>query len=383
MQIDVDPVRRGGRPVRATTGAMVAGGRRTQAHAERRGTDILRGAAEPIARAVDGSSASLRGRGKTFAPAAPRVTLLDAELAPVTWPRRDAEDVRAWIEKMLGTGAGDGRHEASVVAGTGAARSLKGGDVVLTAGGDVAPSFPAMERAVANASREYSTRRKTKTKIKRGGGEKSLNEDDRTSGGPAPPPVLAVKVLRSGEIVDVDVELSEASCAGTARLLHWGGCCLQSTHRPVAELGFVPTEEEGGGGEGGGGGGGDGNARPLDVFISRWYHGSPAQRYGLYALHWVRSVNGVPTPTLDARRRDAAGGGRRVRESRASVAHGKAEGGQREDGPALLADVGAQEERGRKRRVGTRRDRVRSGIGRRAPFVSARRRASYDFLEST
>ena len=31
----------------------------------------------------------------------------------------------------------------------------------------------------------------------------------------------------------------------------------------------------------------------------RWYHGSPAQRYGLYALNWVASVNGEPTPDLD------------------------------------------------------------------------------------
>ena len=309
MQIDVDlGYDAGGVLCERTTGAMVAVWA-SYAKPTPNGevTDILRGAGvEPIARAVDEIVRFASGSGKkTFASAAPRrVTLLDAELAPVTLAKAETLGVsRAWIEKMLE--ADPSRRQAltvaSVVAGTGAARSLKGGDVVLTAGGDVAPSFPAMERAVANASREYSTRRnsKTKTKTKRGGREESLNEDDRTSGGPAPPPVLAVKVLRSGEIVDVDVELSEASCAGTARLLHWGGCCLQSTHRPVAELGFVPTEEEGGEG-GGGGGGGDGDARPLDVFISRWYHGSPAQRYGLYALHWVRSVNGVPTPTLDA-----------------------------------------------------------------------------------
>ena len=67
-------------------------------------------------------------------------------------------------------------------------------------------------------------------------------------------------------------------------LLHWAGCQLQPTHRPVIELGYRPTTEDG---------------RPLDVFISRWYHGSPAQRYGLYALNWVDSVNGEPTPDLD------------------------------------------------------------------------------------
>jgi hypothetical protein len=26
------------------------------------------------------------------------------------------------------------------------------------------------------------------------------------------------------------------------------------------------------------------------VYISRWHHGSPAHRYGLYALHWIQQV---------------------------------------------------------------------------------------------
>ncbi len=36
------------------------------------------------------------------------------------------------------------------------------------------------------------------------------------------------------------------------------------------------------------------------VFISRWHHGSPSHRYGLYALQFVQEVNGIPTPDLDA-----------------------------------------------------------------------------------
>ena len=36
------------------------------------------------------------------------------------------------------------------------------------------------------------------------------------------------------------------------------------------------------------------------VFISRWHHGSPAHRYGLYALQFVQEVDGVPVPDLDA-----------------------------------------------------------------------------------
>lgn len=34
--------------------------------------------------------------------------------------------------------------------------------------------------------------------------------------------------------------------------------------------------------------------------ISRWCHGSPVHRYGLYALQWIVEVNGKPTPDLDA-----------------------------------------------------------------------------------
>ena len=99
-----------------------------------------------------------------------------------------------------------------------------------------------------------------------------------------PSPSLPLTVIRKGELLNVEAELSEESCAGTGRLLHWAGCQLQPTHRPVVELGYRPTTEDG---------------RPIDVFISRWYHGSPAHRYGVYALNWVASVNGIPTPDLD------------------------------------------------------------------------------------
>ena len=44
--------------------------------------------------------------------------------------------------------------------------------------------------------------------------------------------------------------------------------CLQYPHRGVREKGYLPP-----GGHG--------------VYISRWHHGSPAHRYGLFALHWI------------------------------------------------------------------------------------------------
>lgn len=36
------------------------------------------------------------------------------------------------------------------------------------------------------------------------------------------------------------------------------------------------------------------------VKFTRWCHGSPVHRYGLYALQWIVEVNGKPTPDLDA-----------------------------------------------------------------------------------
>jgi len=34
--------------------------------------------------------------------------------------------------------------------------------------------------------------------------------------------------------------------------------------------------------------------------IHRWSYGSPAHRYGLYALQWIVEINGKPTPDLDS-----------------------------------------------------------------------------------
>ena len=43
------------------------------------------------------------------------------------------------------------------------------------------------------------------------------------------------------------------------------------------------------------------------VYISRWHHGSPSHRYGMYALHWILEVNGRPTPNLNAFLEETAG----------------------------------------------------------------------------
>ena len=66
---------------------------------------------------------------------------------------------------------------------------------------------------------------------------------------------------------------------GTDRLLHWSGAQIQGSYRALRERGFLP--------------------KCHGVYISRWHHGSPAHRYGLYALHWILEVNGMDTPDID------------------------------------------------------------------------------------
>ncbi|GMP27472.1 hypothetical protein CsSME_00003449 [Camellia sinensis var. sinensis] len=68
---------------------------------------------------------------------------------------------------------------------------------------------------------------------------------------------------------------------GTARVMNWCGCIVQDPHPAVRALGFLPEEGHG-------------------VYVARWCHGSPANRYGLSALQWIVEVNGKPTPSLDA-----------------------------------------------------------------------------------
>ncbi|KAH7846713.1 hypothetical protein Vadar_017315 [Vaccinium darrowii] len=61
-------------------------------------------------------------------------------------------------------------------------------------------------------------------------------------------------------------------------LIQWG---RQDPHPAVRALGFLPEEGHG-------------------VYVARWCHGSPANRYGLYALQWIVEINGKPTPDLDS-----------------------------------------------------------------------------------
>jgi hypothetical protein len=167
-----------------------------------------------------------------------------------------------------------------------------------------------------------------------------------------------VTIFRGGQVVELGVQLGVEDGLGTGRLVHWCGAQLQAPHRAVRELGFLPGVCVGGGDGTWQGGddpcgcftcpsalhswlaqpvlctnhvgtvpqpeaelwqwfcisllGIDGAWLPAEragVYISRWHHGSPAHRYGLYALHWISDVNSRPTPDLDTFLEVGGGGG--------------------------------------------------------------------------
>ncbi|QDZ21719.1 serine protease [Chloropicon primus] len=90
---------------------------------------------------------------------------------------------------------------------------------------------------------------------------------------------MKLTVFKDSKIQDVSFKLEVVDGLGTDRLLHWAGAQIQDSYRAVKERGFLPQNH--------------------GVYISRWHHGSPSHRYGMYALHWILEVNGKPTPDLD------------------------------------------------------------------------------------
>ncbi|GKB13081.1 protease Do-like protein 7 isoform X1 [Tanacetum coccineum] len=92
---------------------------------------------------------------------------------------------------------------------------------------------------------------------------------------------LELTILRQGREIELLVGTDIRDGNGTTRVINWCGCFVQDPHPAVRALGFLPQEGHG-------------------VYVSRWSHGSPVHRYGLYSLQWIVEVNGKPTPDLDA-----------------------------------------------------------------------------------
>ncbi|GFS36901.1 DegP protease 7 [Actinidia rufa] len=103
----------------------------------------------------------------------------------------------------------------------------------------------------------------------------ALNQCDEKDG------KLNMTIFRQGREIEIPVGTDVRDGNGTPRVINWCGCIVQDPHPAVRALGFLPEEGHG-------------------VYVTRWCHGSPVHRYGLYALQWIVEVNGKPTPDLDA-----------------------------------------------------------------------------------
>jgi len=90
---------------------------------------------------------------------------------------------------------------------------------------------------------------------------------------------LTVFKMQQQRLEEVSMKVDMVDGLGTDRLVHWSGAQIQGSYRALRERGFLPKNH--------------------GVYISRWHHGSPAHRYGLYALHWILEVNGAETPDID------------------------------------------------------------------------------------
>ena len=86
-------------------------------------------------------------------------------------------------------------------------------------------------------------------------------------------------LLRGREEITVSVTPKWASADPFRRYLMWGGIMVQAPHSAIAEQRYQPTD---------------------GVYISYYWSGSPAGRFGLRPMRRVVSVDGVPTPDLDA-----------------------------------------------------------------------------------
>jgi S1-C subfamily serine protease len=90
---------------------------------------------------------------------------------------------------------------------------------------------------------------------------------------------VAMRVLREGELLDLDVPTEAADGSGTTEAVLWAGTLLQAPPRALATQRGLKRE---------------------GVYVSRFWFGSPANRYGLQATRRITEVDGRATPDLDA-----------------------------------------------------------------------------------
>ncbi len=131
---------------------------------------------------------------------------------------------------------------ARVAAGSGAARVLQEGDLLLAVNGVTLNRFRDVEEATQS-------------------------------------PRVQVTLLRDGVEKVVDVETAALRGEDIDRLLLWAGAVLHAPHRAMTIQRAIPPE---------------------GVFVAYFAYGSPSTRYGLFAGRRIVEVDGRPTPDLDS-----------------------------------------------------------------------------------
>jgi S1-C subfamily serine protease len=131
---------------------------------------------------------------------------------------------------------------ARVAAGSGAARVLHEGDLLLAINGVTLNRFREVEEATQA-------------------------------------PRVQLTVLRDGVEKVVDVDTAALRGEDINRLLLWAGAVLHAPHRAMTIQRSIPPE---------------------GVFVAYFSYGSPATRHGLFAGRRIVEVDGRPTPDLDA-----------------------------------------------------------------------------------
>lgn len=174
----------------------------------------------------------------------PGLRTLDVELRPRTLAEARGRGLPEDVARELQNGDGRDRllSVERVTAGAPAEGLLREGDLLLEIGGERVASFRDVERA---------------------------SQAD----------TVAVRLVRDGELQDIDVLTRRLDGRGTDRALLWSGALLQEPHRALAAQHGIP---------------------PDGVYVSLYFAGSPAHHYGLRAPRRLMEVDGTPTPDLDA-----------------------------------------------------------------------------------
>ncbi len=89
---------------------------------------------------------------------------------------------------------------------------------------------------------------------------------------------VRMRLLRDGEVLEIDLPTVILDGRGVRRALMWAGALLQAPYRDMAAQRGV---------------------EPYGVYVSYFAYGSPASRFGLFAGRRIVEVDGEPTPDMD------------------------------------------------------------------------------------